>query len=135
MITPKQFLTDLCKDFVAHPGDRPGLIAGYAVTLEAMLVEQAKRPKRDMLEEVVDHVVAKLNSLEITHLRSDLPEDAEAAAGDFCTRFDLGRWFFEALTLNDANIGSILDTLVHERMADEADDALDRRMREQDLQN
>lgn len=134
MISPKQFLTDLCKDFVAHPGNRPDMIAGYASTLESMLAEQAKRPRRDMLEEVIDHVVAKLDSLGVAHLRSDLPEDTEEAAEDFCIRFDLGRWFWEALTLNDADIGSILDKIAQSRMEDEADDALDRRIRERDLQ-
>lgn len=134
MISPKQFLTDLCKDFVAHPGNRPELIAGYTVTLEAMLAEQAKRPGHDMLEDVVDHVVANLNSLEITHLAGDLPDNSEQAAEDFCRRFDLGVWFWEALTLNGKDIRSLLSKIAQERMEDEADDALDRRLQERDLQ-
>lgn len=135
MLSAKTFLTDLCKDFVAHPGNRPDMIAGYASTLESMLAEQAKRPRRDMLEEVIDRVVAKFNSLDISRVITKLPEHTEEAASAFCERFELGKWFYEALTLNDADIGSILDKIAQSRMEDEADDALDRRLKERDLQN
>lgn len=37
IVDPTQFLTDFCKDLVAHAGDRPQIIAGYAKHLEAML--------------------------------------------------------------------------------------------------
>lgn len=35
MVDATKFLSDFCKDLVAHPGNRPELIAGYAKHLEA----------------------------------------------------------------------------------------------------
>lgn len=91
-------------------------------------------PPLNLLQQTIDHVVARLDSLEVSQLIADLPENIEEAAEAFCDRFELGTWFIEALNLNEADIGSMLSRLANERMDEEADDAVDRRIRERDLQ-
>lgn len=46
--TIKEFLIDMCKDFVAMPGERPAIIEGYARLLELReqsLIKKAKEAK------------------------------------------------------------------------------------------
>lgn len=73
-------------------------------------------PPLDLLEETIGHVVARLNSLDLSQLAVQLPEDIEEAAEDFCERFELGNWFYEALIVNEAKIGSMLSRIAAERM-------------------
>jgi hypothetical protein len=35
MTSTKQFLSDFCRDLVAHPGDRPAIIKGYSKLLDS----------------------------------------------------------------------------------------------------
>lgn len=52
-MTAQKFLTDFCKDLVAHPMDRQALIAGYSVHLEAMLEKARKESTHDKSRSVL----------------------------------------------------------------------------------
>lgn len=88
----------------------------------------------ELLEETIGHVVARLNSLDLHQIIRELPGNTEEAAEAFCDRFELGTWFWEALTLNDADIGSILSRLAEQKMEEEAEDGEERGWRERELQ-
>lgn len=92
-------------------------------------------PPISLLEETVDHVVAQLSSLDISQHIADLPKDTETATGAFCDRFELGNWFYEALTLNEVDIGSMLARIAQERMSDEAEFAGECQVREYELRS
>lgn len=89
----------------------------------------------DLLEQTVCHVVARHNSLEVAQLLRILPEEPEDAASAFCDRFELGNWFYEALVLNEADIGKILDGIGRYRITEEYEAAEERRERQYELQN
>lgn len=65
----------------------------------------------DTLRQTIEMVLADRNSLEIDELIGALSDEAEEAASQFCDRLDLGNWFYEALTLNDIDIVSMLSEI------------------------
>lgn len=92
-------------------------------------------PPLNLLQQTVNHVVARLDSLDISQYIAELPEDTEEAIGAFCDRFELGNWFYDALILNEADVGAMLARIARERMGEEAEDTEERRVREYELQN
>lgn len=57
MTTPEQFLTDFCKDLVAHPGKRPEFIKGYARLLDLRERATARDVLLKLKEEMAMHTV------------------------------------------------------------------------------
>jgi hypothetical protein len=66
----------------------------------------------ETLYDVIEHVVAGLETEKIKEFAGSLPEHSEEAANKFCERFELGNWFYEAMTLNSVQIGQVLDDIV-----------------------
>jgi hypothetical protein len=53
--TPQQFLSDLCRDFVKHDGERPTFIAGYAKHMEAREAEIRQEALKEAFELIYPH--------------------------------------------------------------------------------
>lgn len=69
------------------------------------------------LQEAIDRAVAHLDSIEIAQFINQLPSDPKEALDKFCKRFDLDKWFIEAL--NGKNIVDELKIIVAQRQDEE----------------
>lgn len=83
---------------------------------------------------IVEQIVPEHASWELQELIDRLPETSEEAASDFCDAFELGNWFYDAMTVNDIDISEVLiDTAesrrVEEKEAEKDRDEADRSLR------
>lgn len=73
MTTPQEFLSEFTKDLVAHPGDRPALIAGWAKHMEAR--EQA------ISKGIYNRFEKEMMQIGTGGLRGEILDAAKRAAG------------------------------------------------------
>ncbi len=83
---------------------------------------------------IVDHVLHEHNSHELQDIINRLSDNTEEAAGEFCDGFELGNWFYEAMTLNDIDISEVLIDIAETRRAEEKEAEQDRADMERDYQ-
>ncbi len=83
---------------------------------------------------ITDQVLFEHNSIELQELIDRLPENTEEAASDFCDAFELGNWFYEAMTLHDIDISEVLIDIAETRRAEEKEAERDRADIERDYQ-
>lgn len=63
---------------------------------------------KSLVEFIDNYVLVDQSSWAIQELVNSLSDDTEQAAAHFCDRFELGNWFYEALTLDNVDISAEL---------------------------
>lgn len=62
-----------------------------------------------------------------------LPDDNDEALSQFCDKWELGNWFFEALQLHDVYLADLLEEIAAEHEVQEHEAERDRAEQERDL--
>lgn len=75
--------------------------------------------RKQTVSELIEHVVADYHPVDITILAGSLPENIEEAASNFCDKFELGNWFYDAMVLNDVDIRAELNEIAEKRNREE----------------
>jgi len=88
---------------------------------------------KQLTELIKDQILYKASSWDMEELVGALPEKNEEACDKFCERYELGNWFYEALTLNEINITELLVDLGNEREVEEKEAECDRADIDRDL--
>lgn len=88
---------------------------------------------KQLTDLIRDQILGEATSWELEELVGTLPDETEEACGKFCDRYELGNWFYEALTLHDIDITELLIDLGNERDAEEKEAQRDRDEIERDL--
>lgn len=88
---------------------------------------------KQLTDLIRDQILYEATSWELEELVGALPEENEEACDKFCERYELGNWFYEALTLNDIDITELLVDLGNEREVEEKEAERDRADIESDL--
>lgn len=74
---------------------------------------------RSLFQFIKNFVTVNESSWELEEIADSLPADTEDAAGQFCDKYELGNWFYEALTLNDMDIEAELRVIIYQKRQEE----------------
>jgi len=73
-----------------------------------------------MIKQVIQSVLAEEPSHSVDLLQRELsPLDFDEQLSEFCDKYDLGNWFYEAMTLNEVDIISELVGIFRHKFQDE----------------
>jgi hypothetical protein len=88
---------------------------------------------KQLTDLIRDQLLWEEASWDLREYIGKLPDDNDEALRQFCDRYELGNWFFEALQLHDVCIADLLEEIAVEHQQQEHEAERDRADQEREL--